>query len=543
MVIVAITLLAPKIIPPVKSDYTGMARPMEFYFHYIDTPVTVAGLQTKYVMNTTRDFRFVTQQEARANSLYKPIGQPKIVLDFYLYPNLAGSVTLNGTWQVFVWLNGSAYKPTTFTLNFKEITRGGVVLWDSGSLNPTVTSSIGSYIDVPVYNYNLSVPLAHTFDIGTTLLVEFEVNAGSSADTRFWYDSPGYPSKVILPAQDYARPISIKTYSVDNSETTVFHYNWSESWRKVIVRANITDPYGGYDIHAVNISILDPTGLPVLDNTEMTRESDGQWRINYLHQFEANWSYPATAALGNYTISVIVVDNNGYYHHIDYGSFEPFTEEERHIFTIGIVVYYDPTIIVTDDVDDVLPNAQVYVTWLNGTTDTLPHYTSTNGSIKLTQILAGEYGFTILWKDTIVKMINLYIDSDESYTIKTEVYQLTVKVYGNNGRPIHGAYVIVDTQSGAGYGLDTTDETGKAIFKLPSGIYQVSAYYTTNYWLTVLRPSATESVSVTSSTSKDVIFTDFPPPVWSTILFWVLAASVLAVSAAIAFVLLMRRRG
>lgn len=536
------TFLFLKIVPPVESSYTGVAKPMEFYFHHVDTPVTVAGLQTKYVMNTTREFSFSTLQEAYTHSFYKPIGLPKIVVVFYLYPNLAGPVVFNGTWQVFVWLNGSAYKPTGFALAFREITVGGLVLWDSGLLNPTVTSSIGEYIDVPVYNYNLSVPLAHAFNADTTLLVELEVNAGSSADTRIWYDSPLYPSKVILPAEDYARPVSIKTYSADDSETTLFHYNWSESWRRVVVRANVTDPYGGYDIYRVDITILDPAGNPVLEDAEMTRMSDGQWQVNYIHLFEASWSYPTTAALGNYTIIVAVIDNNGYYHNVDSGSFEPFVEEENHTFAIGVVVYYDPTFVITDDADDPLPNAQVYITWTNGTTDTLPRYTSTNGLINLTQVSAGDYGFTVLWKDAVVKQTTVHVDSDGPYTIKTRVYQLTVQVYGRNGMPVHGAYVIVNTQSGVGYGLDTTDKTGKALFRLPSGTYQISAYYTSDYWLTVVRASATESISVTASTSKNLVLTDFPPAVWSTTLFWLLMASALAAAVAVTLILFKRRR-
>jgi hypothetical protein len=525
-------------VPLANSSYTGAAKPMEFYLHYSDVPVTVAGLQTKYVFNTTRWFRFSTQEEAHANSFYKPHGLPKIVVDFYLYPNLAGPVTLNGTWQVFIWINSSAYKPTTFTLNFKEVSVGGATLWNSGQINPTVTSSIGSYIDVPIYNYNLSAPLTHTFNPDTTLLVEVEVNAGSSADTRIWYDSPSYPSKVILPAEDYARPNSIKTYSVDNSETTLFCYNWSANERKVIVRANVTDPFGGYDIHKVNTTIFNPEGDPVVDNMEMTRTSDGQWRVNYAHLYELNWSYPSTAALGNYTVIVSVIDNNGNYRNIDTGSFEPFIEEKTWTFTIGIIIYYDPVFRITDDVNASLPNAQVYVTWRNGTRDTFPRYTDSNGLIKLEHVSAGNYSFTILWKDTLVQQTTIYVDSDGPYTIKTHVYQLTVQVFGNNGGPIHGAYVIVYTQSGVGYGLDTTDTTGKALFKLPSATYRIEAHYTAEYWLTVVRASATEQVSVTASTSKNIILADFPPAIWSTMGFWLLIGSIIAVAMIAAFVLL-----
>jgi len=529
-------------ISPSKSAYTDVAKPMEFYFHYTDVPVTVAGLQTKYVMNTTRWFRFLTQEEAMTNSFYKPFGLPKIVVDFYLYPNFAGTVTLNGTWQVFIWANSSAYKPTTFAVAFKEITEGGITLWDSGIITPTVTSSIGSYIDVPVYNYNLSTPLTHTFNAGTTLLIAVEVNTGAAADTRIWYDSPLYPSKAILPAEDYARPVSIKTYTVDDSETTLFYYNWTESERKVTVRANVTDPFGGYDIYRVNTTIFDPEGNPVVENTEMTRVSNGHWRINYMHLFEVNWSYPTTAVLGNYTVIVSVIDNNGYYHDSDVGSFDPFVEHEVHIFSIGIIVYYAPVFRITDDVNDPLPNAQVYVTWRNGTTDTFPRYTTNEGVITLTQIPAGNYGFTILWKDVTVQQVTVYVDSDGPYTIKTQVYQLTAQVFGNNGVPIHGAYVIAYTQSGVGYGLDTTDATGKALFKLPSGTYRVDVHYASDYWLTVVKTSATKQISVTASASTNIILADFPPAMWLTIGFWLLVAPIIIITAATLAIYITRKR-
>jgi len=524
--------------------YTGAAKPMEFYFHYSDTPVNVAGMQTKYVMNTTRLFRFLSQQDAYANSFYKPAGLPKIVVDFYLYPNLAGPVTFNGTWQVFIWVNGSAYKPAGFSLQFQEITVGGAVLWDSGVINPTVTSSIGEYIDVPVYNYNLSKPLIHAFNVNTTVHVYIEVIfAGSAADTRIWYDSPLYPSKVILPAQDYARPASIKTYAVDNSETNLFYYNWSASQRKVIVRANVTDPFGGYDINRVNMTILDPAGSPVINNLDMTRKTDGQWLIHFSHTYEANWTYPSTAQLGNYTVKVSVIDNNGYYRNLDTGSFAPFIEHNDHIFSIGIIVYYNPAFYIVDDVDAPLPSAQVFITWPNGSRDVLPRYTTASGFINLTHVLPANYGLTIFWKDVVVKQATIDVNSDGPYTIKTEVYQLTVNVVGNGGAVVHGAYVIIYTQAGVGYGLDTTDASGQVLFKLPAGTYNIEAHFSAEYWLRVVTTSATEAdVSVNASASKTIVLTEFPPPIWTTTGFWLLMALVGVLVLVAVFIFLRRRR-
>jgi hypothetical protein len=525
-------------------SYTGIAKPMEFYLHYVDAPVDVAGIQTKYVMNTTRWFRFLTQQDAHTNSFYKPIGQPKIAVDFYLYPNLAGPVVINGTWQTFVWVNASAYKPTGFTLQFYEITVGGAILWDSGTTNPTVTSSIGEYIDVPVYNYNLSTPLTHAFNAGTSLQVHMEVNAGSSADTRIWYDSPLYPSKLILPAQDYARPTSVKTYAYDNSETNMFYYNWTETQRIVIARATVTDPFGGYDVYRVNMTILDPAGIPVIDNVDMVRKSDGQWLTRFANTYEANWTYPATVQLGNYTVNVSVIDNNGYYRYQGTGSLGPFIEHNDHMFQMGEIVYYDPAFRIVDDADAPLPNAQVYVAWPNSTRDIMPRYSDANGWINLTHVIPASYSFTVLWKDVVVKQEAIYVDSDGPYTIRTQVYQLAVNVLGNNGAAVHGAYVVIYTQAGIGYGLDTTNAAGQAVFKLPKGTYNVEAHYSSEYWLKVIRTSATETaVTVDSSKSTTIVLEDFPPPIWTTTGFLLLMALVaVSIFATIYIVFLSRRR-
>ncbi len=321
--------------PRVESAYSAVAKPMEFYLHNFDIPVNVAGLQSKYIMNTTRSFKFSTQQDAYTNSFYKPTDQPKTTVDFYLYPNFAGPVTVNGLWQLSLWVNGSAYKPTRFSLYFQEIAEGGVAVWNETAQDCTVTSAIGEYIDVPVNNYNLSVTLSHNFSAGTTLHVQVEVNTGSSADARIWYDSPLYPSKVILPTQDYARANTIKTYSYDNSENTLFYYNWNDSQRVVIARANVTDPFGTYDISKVKSSVTDAAGNTIVNDVDMNRTSDVGWIGSYAQVYELRWSYPTNATIGNYTVIVTVVDNNGYYRNIDLGSYNPFVEENTQTFMIG----------------------------------------------------------------------------------------------------------------------------------------------------------------------------------------------------------------
>jgi hypothetical protein len=174
----------------------------------------------------------------------------------------------------------------------------------------------------------------------------------------------------------------------------------------------------------------------------------------------------------------------------------------------------------------------------------LPRYTDTNGWINLTHVLPANYEFTILWKDVVVKQETVHVDSDGPYTIKTEVYRLTITVLGNNGVPVHGAYVIIYTQTGVGYGLDTTDAAGQAVFKLPKGTYNVEAHYSAEYWLKVVTTSTTETgISVEASTSNVMVLDEFPPPIWTTTGFLLLMALVaVSIFAAVYIVFLSRRR-
>jgi len=63
-----------------------------------------------------------------------------------------------------------------------------------------------------------------------------------------------------------------------------------------------------------------------------------------------------------------------------------------------------------------------------------------------------------------------------------------------------------------------TDGTGKAVSKLPVGVYRIEVQYSTTYWLTGVTANATEPhKEVTSSSSVTITLTDFPPSIWSTV--------------------------
>jgi hypothetical protein len=490
-------------------------------------------------MNTSRAFRFNTNRLAYTGSFFKPVGLPKLSVNFYLSPSLLAPVKADGDWSVSVWVNSTAYKPVSFNTQYREVAGDGSVLWDSGQLSPTVSSSIGDHIDVSIQDFVLVSRLTHTFQAGSTILVLVEVNAGSSSALRLWYDSLFYPSKVTLPVSDYARPTTATLQSYDGSRTDLFDHAWSLDKRTVLVRVNVSDPFGVYDVNSVTMRILNNGTTPVSEVIDMKPESAPPRSL--LRVYSAAWAYPESAQVGNYTVRVDVVDNTGAYRIIDEGMPDPNLETLTHWFQIGPVTYHSPLIRVLDVVGDPVREAQVYVTFPNGVRDNLPRYTGTQGNITLVKVIPGQYGLTVIWRDRVVKQTTLIIDSDGPYQVTAQIYELQAEVLDNAGKPVEGAYVLVYSRSGLGYGFNVTSTTGASSMKLPPGNYIVAVHFSEIYWLTPVSVVKEKMVSVENNVAVKITLTDYPPPIYGTTGFLALVA-VIAILALTAFLMMSRRK-
>jgi hypothetical protein len=154
-----------------------------------------------------------------------------------------------------------------------------------------------------------------------------------------------------------------------------------------------------------------------------------------------------------------------------------------------------------------------------------------------------------MWKGVIVQQKNVYVDSDGPYTIKCEIYEVTVQVSGSDGAPIHGAYVVIYTQVGVVFDFKMTGVSGEATFQLPPsenqavGKYKLDAYYSTAYWLTHVTANTTKApISVDASRLLEISLADFPPPIWATIGFWLIVAPAALVSVGIFYAFMKRRK-
>ncbi len=466
LVILGIVLLAALggsaflIRPGAAASQNPNAKNVTFYWHYSATPESVGGIQTHYVLNTTSKFDYPTQLLAKQNSFYKPSGLPSITVDFFVYPNLAGPVRVNGTWQVFLWANSSANTPTTFNIEFREYQLGsGTPTYDSGLITPIVTSPIGKYLDVPVYSYNLTTPtvLAHTFAQGSTIDVSVAVNSGAASDSRIWFDSSIYPSKVILPAVDRGHPAEIWTEDSTGFVTSAFT---ATAGLKVLVNANVTDPFGGYDVNATatgskntmaTLTITAPNGTIIVSGQRMTLMSGGLLALNNLLQY--NLTLPLGMP-GQYSVLVSSTDNSG--------------NLEQLTFTFTLGQTHNLGVYIVDSKSRPLPGS-ILTVW-SGSFQVFSGIASSSGTVNGT-LVSANYTMRVSWQGVTVYQSTVSFAANTNLILVTAVYDPTMLVVDGTGAPLSGALVSITHPNGTVLpGWQTTGVNGNlSLSRAPGG--------------------------------------------------------------------------
>lgn len=445
----------------ISASTTANKLPMTFYFHYANSPAFVGGTMSHYLMNTTTLF------QAKNNSVLKPPSQPKIEVDFYLYPNLAGPATFNGTWQIIVWANASALKPTVWNIEFWEVSAGGSIVWDSTMLTPTVVggpATNNGYLDVPIYAYNLSTttPLTHAFSPGNTIRAAVIVNPGSTVSAQIWYDSSSFPSQAIFPSQNHVAVASVKTYFSNNTQTSTFPPNYAQ--RLVRVKSNVTDPFGGYDVRGANITILDPSSSAVVKSARMTQIAGGP--ASFSTVFEFNYTYPTNALSGQYNITVSATDNNR--HWVSGSGF----------FIIGLEQLYE--FYTIDSKGRALPGAQIIITQ---SASQLPGYTNSSGYWGPVLLATGSFNVSVVWEGVVVNSTsNFFVPFTNSTTLvilKCRVYDAVFTAVDSKGFPLASAPVSVTFANGSRTILPiSTSASGSLNFnRIPYGTYSFQVYW------------------------------------------------------------------
>jgi uncharacterized repeat protein (TIGR01451 family) len=207
----------------------------------------------------------------------------------------------SGAIPVRLWLNRSGGGFGT-SRNFT------VTLTSSSGFTSTVTSSvtIGSTTTPSQETFSLPNGAAQTFPAGTTFTLTVRNNSGNSV--TLFHDgngTAGNNSRIEFDATTVINVDSVTTWNAafngGATQTTFF------PGATVFVRAQVSDPFGSFDISAARITIIDPSNVTQVNNVLMTAQGapatcNSQAAASCIYQYQ--YTVPASPSLGGWTVRV-----------------------------------------------------------------------------------------------------------------------------------------------------------------------------------------------------------------------------------------------
>lgn len=609
--LLVVTLPAPTV-----HAVNGVTKDMTFLLHSVNATETAKPLpdggSTLTYFDTTLDFNDV-------NVSVLVEGTQK-VMQWFSVPALVGDFSADG-FTLRIWANSStgASSNAQVTLEIFELntTTSTLVHEENlGSQDFPVTPTLASW--------NATFVSPHTFRAGSSIELRMTVTPGALQGIWLHYDTPQVNSRISFRGPDSLDVATIAT--LDWNRNPEINFDPVAENKTVYIQANVTDPLGGYDIRWVNLTLMSPFGVVLLDNVSMAHIS-GTPR-SYDSVFEVVWNY-TDQAIGEYTMQVWALDNNGhnYYHFFQQFDYDDYPDTATSTFFIdGLPVYanvktvdsksvplagarvelvsggfivdakttdpdgmvnftmakaayefqvYWQDVRVASSLQDVQSNitesnplvidTQVYypvfqaedsdgsalagasLIFIHPNGEKLgPYKTDGSGQVTLSQVPVGTYALLASWRGVDVFNGSGDVVGNDIIAFRTAVYKLTVTTMSGDGQALSGVFVSLTDSTGLVYDAGLTGPDGTVVLLLPGGSYTVQARYVTSY-MGSLYDSGVQSAQteLNSSESITLTFSDFPPPLTSTSLFYVAVgiATLLAVLGFLVFKLMRKGDG
>ena len=228
-----------------------------------------------YIMNTTQgDVTTDTVTIYNGSFVY-----------FYQLPDFAKSFEITSNVTVRLYFSptpdGSIYPDIYVKLYYNDnLLFGEYILEDVSSAGWYNTSiPLGGQIKTVLFDKNLTLQIGVTSESGAPY-------------TTLYYNSTSRNSSIEMQTVSYV--------NVDSLTTDKPTYALSET---VLIRANVSDSIGSYDIKEARVTIKNSTNVVLVDNALMTLEnSNSAWKL-----FNYSYTPPAT---GTYYVNVTATETN-----------------------------------------------------------------------------------------------------------------------------------------------------------------------------------------------------------------------------------------
>jgi hypothetical protein len=428
ILIAALMLASAAPLPGTTAEQVESRAPKDltFFLHNSTTARYIFDYSTTYIANTTL-----------ANKTTFMGDQQRVRANWYIHPLLAGDFHVMGDVTVTIYLNTTGVSANgnlhfdLLELSHKAADATETVVWQDSSPNQGVIVQTG------IDSYSATFPsIDHVFSAGNTLKLELEIQGGASAYFGMWFGDPTYDSRITFYSNDSMEIAEV--YTLDYQDIPTVNYEFDVPDKTVKIRANITDPFGGYDINDVRLTLKDPDNVVLIDNESMTQINGTP--ISFFSIYETLWDYSG-AEPGRYTVIVWAVDNNGYnyYHHREQYEFGPYDAEYTSFFWVGgLPANFFITVMDSGPTPAPLPGATV-VADRGG--KLVENFTDSNGKCGM-GLFPTDYTFKVYWEDVEVASELTTVTDGGNLTITAAVYYPSFKVVDANNEPLAGASVF-----------------------------------------------------------------------------------------------------
>jgi hypothetical protein len=434
-------------------------KDITFYFHNVTAGAQVGSITTMRIMNTTQgDTLNVSARSAKS-----------VQYDFYLYPVLADNVTVENNVTVHIWARRIATsgdnRGAAFIMRLYEVNALGADV-------ATIAAATTTYDMMTAWSeYSISATSVSSYDVawGHSLRLYVEIDGSSSNDYQMAWGDTTRKSRVDIEMTEYVRVNDVDTLDYQRTPRVVF--SQLPANKTMYFTANVTDPYGGYDVAFVNATVVAPNGTTVVDAVPLVK-TKGYFNSFY-NEYEYTWNYSGYPT-GQYNLTVSVVDWTGYYYRFPSNpgdaTYGGHLESMSTSFWIGGMPH-NVTINVTDDLGAVLPGAEVTMGSVAGTTDA-------GGQVVL-RLANGTYALRVYWQRVMVYDAAHNVSNDTWIDVTAGVYSPDIVIRDDVGDPVFDAVVFALHPNGTFLDRSWRTDTSGGISwdTMAGGDYRVSVLW------------------------------------------------------------------
>jgi hypothetical protein len=466
-----------------------------FYLHTLNETRNVGPIATQHIMDSTVG---VSSDSITSNM--------RIIARWFLFPELAGALKLEGNVNLTLWYNATGTRDgALWTLTLNELDKDGDV-----NLIQQAQLDLSSDPSVPTET-SITASVNHTLQVGSTLEAHINIRGNAATDYAIAWGNPIYNSRIVLPARDYIRivPTSEGGIWTLNSELQAqSNFALDAENKTIYLRAKVTDPFGGYDIRQVNITVVMPNGTVISELNNVSASKKAGYFNGFESMFQVTWNYSGYPE-GRYNITIYALDNNGYLTFLKTGSYGVHLElDDSGVFFIGAPPL-EVHIRVFDGDGAPLEGASVLI--ILGEDLQASGITNSSGYLKV-DLNPGNYLVEVWWKQALVGSEELIADQswpiESPFTMTASVFQVAFRALDAKGVSLEGAALTIRFPSGQATDepLIADDQGIVSLGKAPGGAYSVAVM-----WRGKIVADTTVSVSASGTNDVNclVFYVDF----------------------------------